>query len=189
MLTARVFVLDFEGVRSKKSGFIVKELAITCNNYIDTISSSPSHSINSLTLSQQKSYQWVSKFFHGSDWERGDYPWERGDCFLQQILQSVVLRFPLSDFYAKGVEITDTLHELLQKKVTNLEDLLYPKMEHLSFHRETPICDLHSMTCPKQQKNNDCARKKDQLFYYWLIREQPSIGKDSTVCTPSEFVS
>ena len=42
---------------------------------------------------------------------------------------------------------------------------------------------------PKTTENNHCARKKAQLFFYWLIHEQPSIGKDSTVCTPSEFVS
>ena len=87
MLTARVVVLDFEGFRSKKSGFIMKELAITCNNYTDTISFSPPHSFNFLTLSEQKFYQWVSKFLHGLDWEKGDYSY----CYLQQILQSVVL--------------------------------------------------------------------------------------------------
>ena len=112
-------VLDFEGCRSKKFGFIVKELAITCNYYTDTISFSPPHSLNSLTLSEQKSDQWVSRYLHGLDWEKGDYPY----CYLQQILQSLVLRFPLSDFYAKGVEKTDTLQKLIQRKVKNLEDL------------------------------------------------------------------
>ena len=48
--------------------------------------------------------------------------------------------------------------------------------------------DLHSTTCQKRQKNKHCARKKAQFFYYWLIHKQPSIRKDSTVCTPSEFV-
>ena len=178
MLTARVVVLDFEGFRSKKSGFIVKELAKNCENYTDTISFSPPHSFKSRALSEQKSYQRNSKYLHGLDWERGDYP----DCYLQQILQKVALRFPLSDFYAKGVEKTDMLQKLLQRKVTKLEDLLCLKIEHLSFYRETAICDMHSTTCPKRQKNKHCARKKAQLFYYWLIHEQPSIGKNSTVC-------
>ena len=185
MLTAKVVVHDFEGFRSKKFGFIVKELAITCNNYTDTISFSPLHSFNSLILSEQKSYQWVSKYLHGLYWETGDYPY----CYLRQIHQSLALRFPLSDFYAKGVEKTDTLQKLLPRKFTNLEDLLCPKIEHLSSYRETPICDLRSTNCPKRQKNKHCARKKAQLFFYWLIHEQPLIGKDSTVCTPSEFVS
>ena len=75
MLTAIVVVLDFEDFRRKKSGFIVKELDITCNNYRDTISFSPPHSFNSLTLSERKSYQWVSKYLRGLDWEMGDYPY------------------------------------------------------------------------------------------------------------------
>ena len=53
MLSARVAVLDFEGLRSKNN-FIVKELAVTCNNYTDTISFSPPQLIKSLTLSEQK---------------------------------------------------------------------------------------------------------------------------------------
>ena len=150
MLTARVVVLDFEGFRSKKSGFIVKELAITCKNYTDTISFSPPHSFNSLALSEQKSYQWVSKYLHGLDWEKGDYPY----CYLQQILRSVVLRFPLSDFYAKGVEKTDTMQKLLQRKVTNLEDLLCPKIEHLSFYRETQFVICIQLLAQNDRKTN-----------------------------------
>ena len=124
MLTAKVVVLDFEGFRSKKSDFIVKELAITCNNDTDTISFSPPHSFNSLTLSEQNSYQWVSKYLHGLDWEKGDYQY----CYLQQILQSVVLRFPLSDFYAKGVEKTDTLQKCLKEKLQTLRICYAPKL-------------------------------------------------------------
>ena len=127
----------------------------------------------------------MAKYLYGLDWEKGDYPY----CYLQQILQIVVLRFTLSDFYAKGVEKTDTLQKMLQRKISNLEDLLCPKIEHLSFYQETPNFDLHSTTCPKRQKNKHCARKMAQLFYYWLIHEQPSTEKDSTVCTLSEFVS
>ena len=65
-------MLGFEGFRSKKSGFIVKELAKTCNNYTDTISQSPLYPFSSLTLSKQRSYKWVLKYLHGLDWERGD---------------------------------------------------------------------------------------------------------------------
>ena len=72
MLTTRVVVLDFEGFRSKKSGFIVKELAITCIKYTVLISFSPPHSFNSLALSEQKSYQWISKYLQRLDWEKGD---------------------------------------------------------------------------------------------------------------------
>ena len=86
----------------------MKELAISCNNYMDTISFSPPHS---RILSEEKSHQWVSIYLHGLDWERGDYPY----CYLQLFIQSVVLRFPLSDFYAKFVKKTDTLQKQLEK--------------------------------------------------------------------------
>ena len=38
MLKSGAVVLDFEGFRSKKSGFIIKELAVSTKNYNDTIS-------------------------------------------------------------------------------------------------------------------------------------------------------
>ena len=116
MLTARVVLHKFEGFRSKNSGFNVKEPAITCNNYTDSISFSPPHSFNSLTLIEQKSYHWVSKYLHGLDWEMRDYPY----CYLQQSFQSVVLRFPLSDFYAKGEEKMIRCKNCFREKLQSL---------------------------------------------------------------------
>ena len=104
-LTLKVF-------EAQKSVFIVKELAITCNNCTDTIFFSPPHSNNKGTFSEQKSYQWVLKYLYGLDWEKGDYPY----FYLQQILQSVVLRFPPSDFHAKKVEKTNTLQSCFREK-------------------------------------------------------------------------
>ena len=105
MLKSRAVVLDFEGFRHKKSGFIIKELAVFTENYTDTVSFLPPASFNTLSLGEQKSYRWVSKFLHGLAWESGDYPY----CYLQQICQSIILRFTLSEFYSKGTEKTDTL--------------------------------------------------------------------------------
>ena len=55
MLKSRAVVLDFEGFRHKKSGFILKELAIFTENYTDTVSVLPPASFNTLSLSEQKS--------------------------------------------------------------------------------------------------------------------------------------
>ena len=57
---SRAVVLDFERFRNK-SGFILKELAIATDNFIDLISFLPPNS----NRSDQKSYQWASKFLHG----------------------------------------------------------------------------------------------------------------------------
>ena len=110
MLKSRAVVPDFEGFRNK-SGFIVKELAIATENFIDIISFLPPNSYRTLSSSDQKSYQWVSKFLDGLLWETGEYPYS----YLQQIIDSIILRFPLAVFYAKGKEKTSTLTELLQK--------------------------------------------------------------------------
>ena len=41
MLKSRPVVLDFEGFRHKKSGFIIKKLAVSTENYCDTVSFLP----------------------------------------------------------------------------------------------------------------------------------------------------
>ena len=184
MLKSGAVVLDFEGFRSKKSGFIIKELAVSTKNYNDTISFLPPNSFNILSSSEQRSFLWVSKFLHGLSWETGEYPYH----YLQQIFQSIVLRFPFSDFYAKGLEKTETLRQLLQRNVINLETLFCPKIEHLKLYRETPVCKLHALSCPKRQRSKHCANKKAKLFYQWLTNES-SLGETSSVSTSSEFVS
>ena len=90
MLKSRPVVLDFEGFLHKKSGFIIKELAVSTENYCDTVSFLPPTSFNILSSSERRSYSWVSKYLHGLNWESGDYPY----CYLQQIFDSIALRFP-----------------------------------------------------------------------------------------------
>ena len=184
MLKSGAVVLDFEGFRSKKSGFIIKELAVSTENYNDIISFLTPKSFNILCSSEQRSFLWVSKFLHGLSWETGEYPYH----YLQQIFQSIVLRFPFSDFYAKGLEKTETLRQLLQRKVINLETLFCPKIEHLKLYRETPVCKLYTLSCPKRQRTKHCANKKAKLFYQWLTNES-SVRETSSVSTTSEFVS
>ena len=100
MLKLRPVVLDVEGFRHKKSGFIIKELSVCTHDYSDTVSFRPLSSFNILSSSEQKSYQWVSKFLHGLAWESGDYPY----CYLQQIIQSIKLRFPFAIFMQKELK-------------------------------------------------------------------------------------
>ena len=184
MLKLRPVVLDIEGFRQKKSGFIIKELYVCSHNYSDTVSFLPPSSFNILSSSEQKSYQWVSKFLHGLAWESGDYPY----CYLQQIIQSIKLRFPFAGFYAKGTEKADTLKKLFQRDVINLETLLCPKVENLKLYRDIPICELHAVSCPRRQRSRHCASKKAKLFYQWLTNES-SFGKTNSISPSSEFVS
>ena len=100
------------------------------------------------------------KYPHDLNWESGDYPY----CYLQQIFDSISLRFPLATFYAKGTKKTETLQNLFKKDVINLEILLCPEIENLNFFHEPLICTLHVLSCPKVQRNKHCARKKTTLF-------------------------
>ena len=70
LLKSRAGVFDVEGFWNK-SGFIVKELAVATENFIDIISILPPNSYRTLSSSDQKPYQWVSKFLHGLHlWKR-----------------------------------------------------------------------------------------------------------------------
>ena len=184
MLKLRPGVLDIEGFRHKKSGFLIKEVSVFTHNYSDTVYFRPPSSFNILSSSEQKSYQWNSKILHGLAWESGDYPY----CYLQQIIQSIKLRFPFADFYAKETEKADTLKKLLQNDVIDLETLLCPKVENLKLYRDIPICDLHAVSCPKRQRSRHCATKKAKLLYQWLKNESP-FGKINSISPSSEFVS
>ena len=64
MLKQEIVILDFEGFRYKKTGFIIKELFFCSNNYSDTILFLPPVSYNSLSASDKRSRRWVTKFLH-----------------------------------------------------------------------------------------------------------------------------
>ena len=64
MLSPVIVVIDFEGFRHKKSEFIMKEFSICSNNYSDTVLFLPPISFNSLSSSESKSHQWVTKHLH-----------------------------------------------------------------------------------------------------------------------------
>ena len=120
MLKSRPVVLNFEGFRHKKSGFIIKELAVSTENYCDTVSFLLPTSFNILSSSERRPYSWVSNNLHGLNWESGDYPY----CYLQQMFDSIALRLPLATFYAKGTEKTETLQKLLKKDAINLDFIM-----------------------------------------------------------------
>ena len=98
MLKSLPVVLNFEGFRRKNSGFIIKELAVSTENYCDTVSFLPLTSFNIMSSRERRSNSWVSKYLHGLNWESRDHPY----CYLQQIFDSIALRFPFATFYAEG---------------------------------------------------------------------------------------
>ena len=126
MLKERSVVLDFEGFRHQKNTFIVKELAITNSDYSDSLIFLPPVNFNSLPKSEQKAYNWLTKYLHGLHWDSGNYL----NLKLNQIIQSFVLRNPNAIFYAKGKDKasvyllstrTDLLPPLVSSALSALE--------------------------------------------------------------------
>ena len=184
MLNSEVVVLDFEGFRHKKTGFIIKELSICSNNYSDTTLFLPPLPYNSLSASERKSHQWVSRFLHGLSWSTGSYPY----WFLSQIFIANKLRFPSGKFYAKGKEKSESLQTLLQKEVVDLDTLLCPKVDEISRPIKHFSCTLHAFNLPEKQKKKHCAKRKALFYFYWLTlpTNEPSSGEGSSF---SEFIS
>lgn len=163
MLAERCVVIDFEGFKPKESDFIIKELAI-CGEYKDSCSFLPPHNFKQLSAYEQKAFTWVTKSLHGLSWEEGDYPY----LYLEQILQSISLRNPLSTFYAKGSEKCLLLEKLLDREVENLENLGCPKVADITCPQYISACYRHSKYIIRGQADRHCAIRKAELFLYWL---------------------
>ena len=187
MLNSEIVVLDFEGFRHKNTGFIIKEVSICSNNYSGTILFLPPVPYNSLTASERKSHHWVSRFLHGLSSSTGSYPY----WFLSQIFIAIKLRFPSRKFYAKGKEKSESLQTLLLKEVVDLDSLLCPKVEEIFHPIKHFTCALHNFNVPEKQKKKHCAKRKAQLYFYWLTlpTNEPSSGEGSSFSTSSEFIS
>ena len=175
-----VVVLDFEGFRHKKTGFIIKELSVHSNNFSDTIVICPPCNFYELSQSEQKSHSWVTKYLHGIEWKSGEYPYS----FLETYFVLILLRFPFATFYAKGREKCQSLSKHLKRDVLNLEDLNCPKIDFLLEKFCQPVCDNHSSRTPHRQRAEHCAKGKSKLFLRWLQSE-----RNETVSSSSQFIS
>ena len=90
MLSSKTVVLDVEGFRHRKEKFIVKELGVCTDDYLDCVSFLPPTSYSELTTQQKQSFGWLTRNLHGFEWDTGNYPY----IYLTQIIQSVRLRNP-----------------------------------------------------------------------------------------------
>ena len=97
MLSSKTVVLDVEGFRHRKEKFIVKELGVCTDDYLDSVSFLPPTSYSEKTTQQKQSFGWLTRNLHGIEGDTGNYPF----IYLTQIIQSVRLRNPGVKFYAR----------------------------------------------------------------------------------------
>ena len=185
MLIPEVVVLDFEGFRHKKSGFIIKELSICSNNFSDTIFFLQPVSYNPLSV-RENLIRWSANF-----------------CtvcrrIVATILTGLYLKFSLQlnfdflqeSFMLKGKRIQNHCKQL-QKEVIDLNTLLCPKVEEIVTPIKHFTCALHSLYMPEKQKKIHCAKRNAQLYFYWLTlpANEPSSGESSSFSSSGEFIS
>ena len=187
MLSPEIVVTFFEGFQHEKRGFIIKELSICSNNYSDTVLCLPPISFNSLSPSERKSHQWVTKRLHGISWAVA----ATLTCFLSQIFITIKIRCSTAKFYAKGKEKTKTLQKLLQKVITNLQTLLCLKVEEIFTPGYHLTCSLHSTMLPFKQRKKHCAKRKAHVYFYsiTLPTNEWSCGESNSCSYSSAFIS
>ena len=156
MLNSEVVDLDFEGFRHKKTGFIIKEISICSNSYSDTILFLPPVPHNSLSASERKSHQWVSRFLHGLSWSTGNYPY----LFLSQSFIALKLRFPSGKFYAKGKEKSESLQTLFQKDVVDLDTLFALKWRKFLIQLNILPVFCNLSIYPRNKRKNIVQKEK-----------------------------
>ena len=114
-------VLDIECIENK----IVKELGVYQNGQTVGYSFLPPKNFKATSQSA-----WCTKHLHRTNWNSGHEKYTE----LEKILKK--LKAPETEFFAKGYEKCKILSEILETKVTNLDDYACPKMQHLIFKDE-----------------------------------------------------
>ena len=69
MLSSKTVVLDVEGFRHRKEKFIVKELGVCIDDYLDYVSFLLPTSYSELTTQQKQSFGWLTRNLHGIEWD------------------------------------------------------------------------------------------------------------------------
>ena len=129
MLSSKTVVLDLEGFHHRKEKFIVKEFGVCTEDYNDCVLFSSPSKFAHLTDPQKNSINWLSKNLHGVNWNSENFPY----IYLTRIVHSVRLRNPRAVYYAKGLEKSQLLSELLDSPVINLNTLECPNISYSFF--------------------------------------------------------
>ena len=103
---------------------------------------------------------WCTKHLHGINWNSGHGKYTE----LEKILKK--LKAPETEFFAKGYEKCKILSEILETKVTNLDDSACPKVQNLIFKDEE--FNWRCSNYPFRQANTlHCAERKTFAYGTW----------------------
>lgn len=161
------FILDFQGFKSEKNEFIIKELAIisTDDQVYELHLFKPPCSFHQLPQQVRKQVIWLETHFHGLFWNSG----YKDFSSLQDVLTNV-FKFG-GKVYVKGTEKCSVVRELLSSFgvcVINFEDMDCPSLGIIKQRM------IHSKIkpCPFDHPIDHCAYCNVQwLLEWWKIEK------------------
>lgn len=147
-------IVDVQGFKTDKNGFIVKEIAIVFNDQIQHLLIQPPFPLHNLTISERKQVWWIQKN-RKIHWNEGFIPYKNYQIYIEDFLDDKII-------YSKGVEKVTWLKNILDRNdVINLENMNCPKLltlyEDYRLSSDVFNCIYHPTICAL--KNVTCLRK------------------------------
>ena len=181
MLKSKTKVVFLDQFYRRTEDFIVKDIGSCTEDCLDCVSFLSPTSYSELTTHQKQSLIWLTRYLHGIEWNRGNYPY----CFLTQTVHSVRLLNMGALFYAKGEMKVKFLSELLECSIIDLNSLECPSKFGNSFKQNcrnrskgkktfqrrgidkkggTPVTEFNSMCLDYGDGNLSLSISKDETI-------------------------
>lgn len=165
------FVLDFQGFKSERNEFIVKELALisTGGGLYELQLFQPPCEFNKLTEDVKKQVVWLEKQHHGLFWGSGfrDYS-ELKDMFKNVNICGTV--------YVKGSEkkkFVKTLLSAFNVEIIDLDDMGCPKLDVL----KQKMLPYQMKPCTFNHNTKNCAYLNVYVLLEWLRCEKYALSR------------
>lgn len=147
-------IVDVQGFKTDDNQFILKEIALVCNDQIEVFSVKPPYPFRNLSSTERKQVNWIQRN-RNMYWNDGMIPYNSYVNFIDNFLKNKTI-------YCKGLEKVNWIRNILQRdNVINLEDMGCPKLlslyEEYRSSNDTYHCIYHPTICAL--KNVTCLRK------------------------------
>lgn len=155
------YTVDVQGFKRAQNEFIFKELAIIpleedvqpCVYLFQ-----PPHDWNFLAPRYKCENNWLTRNYHGINWQDGEIPYEEFETVLRSALIGA------REVYVKGLEKQRWLKNFL-KNVENLETLGCPSLTKLCKISDEPCSNHDLQICFKSH----CAARNVLALKKWLL--------------------
>lgn len=159
----RAAVIDFQGYLTPQNCYIAKEVTIIDLDYPSVFWHwlfKPPSQEDAQNLSANK---WIFHNLHGLNWYDGDVEYSE----LRSLCQKSTENFTI--LFAKGLEKSIFLEELIGKEVFDLQDFGCPSLKCLTSTLEFTKCIYH---CGRK---SNCSLKFAKILVDWISRNRSKV--------------